>query len=84
MKEINFTPNGVCSKNMKIIVENNKIVSIDIIGGCQGYSHGVMSLLKGMDIDYIIERFDGVKCGFKSTSCPDQIAKALKQLKKEN
>ena len=63
--------------------ENNKIVDTKIIGGCPGNGLGIISLLKDQDIDYIIEKLSGIKCGFKNTSCPDQIANALREYKQK-
>lgn len=83
MKHYEYTPNGVCSKKMKFDIENNIIKNIEIIGGCPGNSLGVISLCKEQNIDNIIEKLKGIKCGFKSTSCPDQLALALEQYKKE-
>ena len=83
MKYYEYTPSGVCSKKMKFEIENDIIKNIEIIGGCPGNSQGVIALCKNQKIDYIIERLKGIKCGFKSTSCPDQLALALEQNKKE-
>ena len=82
MESLKYIPNGVCSRQYDIDYENNKIVSIRVVGGCNGNLAGLSSLLKGMDIDEAISRLEGIKCGFKPTSCPDQIAKALKTIKK--
>ena len=85
MKEYTYTPVGVCSKKMIFKIENNKIIDIDVIGGCPGNLLGIKELCKGQDIDYIINKLKNIKCGFKNTSCPDQISKALiKYKKKEN
>lgn len=79
--KITYRPKGVCSQLMDIDVEDGKIASVKVTGGCSGNLQGISSLLKGMDVDEAISRMEGIRCGFKSTSCPDQIAQALKQYK---
>ena len=81
MEKINYTPNGVCSRRMEIEVEDGKIIAVKIIGGCAGNTQGVSRLLVGMSVDEAIERLSGIRCGFKPTSCPDQLAKALIEYK---
>lgn len=81
MEKINYTPNGVCSRRMEIEVDDGKIVAVKIVGGCAGNTQGVSRLLVGMSIDEAIERLSGIRCGFKPTSCPDQLAKALIEYK---
>lgn len=76
-----YTPQGVCSQKMIIEVENNIIKSVKIIGGCAGNTVGVSRLVQGMNIDEAIKRLKGIPCGFKSTSCPDQLSKALEEVK---
>ena len=79
--KITYRPKGVCSKLMDIEVEDGKIESVKVTGGCSGNLQGISSLLKGMDVDDAISRMEGIRCGVKATSCPDQIAQALKQYK---
>lgn len=79
--KITYRPKGVCSQLMDIEVEDGKIESVKITGGCSGNLQGISSLLKGMDVDDAISRMEGIRCGVKATSCPDQIAQALKQYK---
>ncbi|MCI7623867.1 MAG: TIGR03905 family TSCPD domain-containing protein [Candidatus Limivicinus sp.] len=79
--KITYRPKGVCSQLMDIEVEDGKIESVKITGGCSGNLQGISSLLKGMDVDEAISRMEGIRCGIKATSCPDQIAQALKQYK---
>ena len=79
--KITYRPKGVCSQLMDIDVEDGKIESVKVTGGCSGNLQGISSLLKGMDVDEAISRMDGIRCGVKATSCPDQIAQALKQYK---
>lgn len=79
--KITYRPKGVCSQLMDIEVEDGKIESVKVTGGCSGNLQGISSLLKGMDVDDAISRMEGIRCGVKATSCPDQIAQALKQYK---
>ncbi len=76
-----YTPRGVCSRKMIIEIEDNKVTDLQVIGGCNGNLKGISSLVKGMDIDEVIERLEGITCGAKGTSCPDQLAQALKAYK---
>ncbi|MGN1000469.1 MAG: TIGR03905 family TSCPD domain-containing protein [Bacilli bacterium] len=82
MNEFIYNPIGVCSREMKFIIENDIIRDIKIIGGCPGYSKGLTRLLIGMNIDEVITKLKGTKCGMKATSCPEQIALALENYKK--
>ena len=79
--KITYRPKGVCSQLMDIEVEDGKIESVKVTGGCSGNLQGISSLLKGMDVDEAISRMEGIRCGVNATSCPDQIAQALKQYK---
>ena len=80
--EYRYNPNGVCSTEMIFdINENNIVKDLKVIGGCNGNLKGISSLSKGMKIDDIIVKLSDIKCGYKDTSCPDQIAKALKKYK---
>lgn len=81
---MNFRTQGVCSRSIEFNVVDNKVTNVSFDGGCSGNSQGVAALVEGMDIDEAIKRMEGIKCGFKSTSCPDQLAKALKQYKAEH
>jgi uncharacterized protein (TIGR03905 family) len=76
-----FKPRGVCSQLMELEIEDNKIVSLKVTGGCSGNLQGIAKLIAGMDVDEVIDRLDGIRCGFKNTSCPDQLAHALKKYK---
>ena len=78
--EISYKTNGVCSRNILIDIEDGIVKNVKFIGGCSGNTQGISALVKGMPIDEVIKRLEGIKCGFKSTSCPDQLAKALKSL----
>lgn len=73
-----YNPKGVCARQFTIEVEEGKVANISIVGGCSGNLQGIAALLKGMSVEEAIARMEGIRCGFKSTSCPDQIAKALK------
>lgn len=78
-----YRPRGVCSQMMEMDIEDNKLKSLKVTGGCSGNLQGIAKLVEGMDIDDVINRLDGVRCGFKSTSCPDQLAQALRHYKEE-
>ncbi len=75
---ISYRPKGVCSQLMEIEVEDGKIESVKITGGCSGNLQGISSLVRGMRVEDAIARMDGIKCGVKASSCPDQLAQALK------
>lgn len=77
-----YIPEGVCSMKMIFEIEGNIIKSLQIIGGCPGNTVGVSKLIEGRNIDEIIQMLKGIPCGFKDTSCPDQIAQALENYKK--
>ena len=78
METIQYTPTGVCSRQMEIDVEDGVIQAVRVMGGCNGNLQGIASLLKGMRVEDAIQRMEGIRCGMKSTSCPDQLAQALK------
>lgn len=82
--EFRYTPQGVCSIEMIFNIENNIIKSLKIVGGCPGNTVGVSKLVEGKNIDEVIKMLEGIPCGLKGTSCPDQVAKALKAYKKQN
>lgn len=77
-----FTPKGVCSQEMVVEIEDGIIKSAKIIGGCAGNTVGLTNLLVGMTIDEAIKRLKGIPCGLKGTSCPDQFALGLEEIKK--
>ena len=79
METIKYTPRGVCSRHMEIDVEGGVIQAVRVMGGCSGNLQGIASLLKGMTVEDAIARMDGIRCGMKPTSCPDQLAQALKK-----
>jgi uncharacterized protein (TIGR03905 family) len=76
-----YRTKGVCSQVITFEVENNKLSNVQFFGGCNGNLKGIGALVEGMDIDDVIARVEGIKCGMKQTSCPDQLAKALKEAK---
>ncbi|ATD55295.1 TIGR03905 family TSCPD domain-containing protein [Clostridium chauvoei] len=76
-----YKTSGVCSTEIHIDVEDNKIKNVEFVRGCPGNLFGISSLVKGMEIDSAIAKLKGIKCGNKDTSCPDQLAKALEELK---
>lgn len=76
-----YKTQGVCSRAIHFEVEDNKLKNVTFEGGCAGNTQGVARLIEGMDIDDAISRLDGIHCGPRPTSCPDQLAKALKQYK---
>ncbi|MBP5301453.1 MAG: TIGR03905 family TSCPD domain-containing protein [Bacilli bacterium] len=79
MKIIRYIPSGVCSQLFEISYENGIIMDIVVHGGCNGNLKGISALLKNVKIEEAIKKLEGIKCGFKNTSCPDQIAQALKK-----
>lgn len=79
-----YNTQGTCSRQIIIDVnDNNVIENVTYIGGCNGNTKGISSLVKGMKIDDVIEKLQGIQCGFRQTSCPDQLATALKQIKEK-
>lgn len=76
-----YQPRGVCSSAIDIEVDNDIISSVKFTGGCNGNLKGISSLVAGMRVDDAIEKLSGITCGMKNTSCPDQLAKALMQIK---
>lgn len=76
-----YKTSGVCSTEIHLDIEDNKIKDIEFVRGCQGNLKGICALVKGMDIDEAISKLAGIECGPRSTSCPDQLSKALIQYK---
>lgn len=79
-----YKTKGVCSREISFDIENNIIKNVTFIGGCNGNTQGVSRLIEGMDIDEAIRRIEGIDCGGRGTSCPDQLACALKEYKAQN
>lgn len=78
-----YQPKGVCSRQMTFDIEDGVIRSVDIVGGCSGNLQGISRLVEGMGVQDAIEKLQGIQCGWKPTSCPDQLSKALAAAMKE-
>ena len=78
-----FRPRGVCSQLMEIETEDGILKGLSVMGGCSGNLQGIARLVEGMPVEEVIRRLEGIRCGFKNTSCPDQLAKALKAMRAE-
>ena len=76
-----YKTKGTCSQHILFEIEDNKVKNVEFIGGCNGNLKGIASLVEGMAVDEVISRIDGIRCGMKQTSCPDQLAQALKSAK---
>ncbi|MCD8104041.1 MAG: TIGR03905 family TSCPD domain-containing protein [Lachnospiraceae bacterium] len=76
---MDYKPKGVCSRSIHIDMDGDTIKHVEFVGGCSGNTQGVARLVEGMKASDAINRLEGIRCGFKSTSCPDQLAQALKQ-----
>lgn len=74
-----YKTTGVCSRQIEFEIDNDTVKSVHFDGGCAGNTAGISSLVAGMKITDVIEKLEGTRCGFKNTSCPDQLSKALKQ-----
>ena len=75
--QYSYKPHGVCARMISFDIEDNIVNNISFSGGCSGNTKGVSALAEGMTADAIIEKLSGIRCGFKGTSCPDQLAKAV-------
>lgn len=82
--KITYRPRGVCSRLMEIEIEDGKIASVQVTGGCDGNLKGISRLLAGMEVEEAIKRMEGIRCGGKPTSCPDQLSIALRAYQREN
>ena len=76
-----YTTKGTCSREIYFEIEDGKVKNVSYLGGCNGNLKGIGSLVEGMDVDEVIARLEGTTCGGKPTSCPDQLAQALKKAK---
>ena len=76
-----YTTKGTCSRSILFDIEEGKVKNVQYIGGCNGNLKGIGSLVEGMEINDVITRLEGISCGSKGTSCPDQLAAALKQIR---
>lgn len=79
-----FKTSGVCCTEISFEVEDNIIKAVNFKGGCSGNASGISKLVVGMPVDEVINRLEGTKCGYRSTSCPDQLTKALKEWRNKN
>ena len=79
--DYSYKTSGTCSREIQFSVENGIITNVKFVGGCPGNTLGVATLCIGKPVDEVINKLEGIKCGYKPTSCPDQLAKALKQVK---
>lgn len=77
--KMSYQTTGVCSKKIDFEVENGIILDVKFVGGCAGNLLGISKLVKGMKVEEVISKLEGNRCGMKPTSCPDQLAKALKE-----
>lgn len=82
-KTISYKTQGTCSRQIDLVIDGDRIESAKFIGGCSGNTQGVSALVEGMLVDEAISRLKGIKCGFKPTSCPDQLAIALEKIKEQ-
>lgn len=83
MNQFTFRPQGVCSQLIEIETEGNIIQDVRFTGGCNGNLQGISALLKGMTVENAIDRLSDIHCGFKDTSCPDQLSRALKAMQEQ-
>ena len=79
--QFEYKTKGTCSQYIHFDIEDGKLRNVQFLGGCNGNLKGIGSLVEGMDVDEVISRLEGTTCGSKATSCPDQLAQALKQAK---
>ena len=79
-----YKTNGTCSVQIDFEVDNGVVTDVSFKGGCNGNLKGISALVEGMKIEDVVSRLSGIRCGFKSTSCPDQLAKALSQINQGN
>ena len=78
-----YKTKGTCSQMISFEIEEGKLKNVQFLGGCNGNLKGIGSLVEGMDVQTVIDRLEGTKCGMKPTSCPDQLAQALKEALKK-
>lgn len=80
-----YQTKGTCSREIHFdVTDDNKVKGVEFVGGCAGNTRGVATLVEGMDIDEVIDKLSGIPCGFRGTSCPDQLACALTQYKESH
>ena len=78
-----YVTQGTCSRQIDIETDGDRVTGISFTGGCQGNTQGIAALVQGMRIDEVIDRLGGIQCGNKGTSCPDQLARALRRIKEK-
>lgn len=78
-----YIPHGVCSRLIHVELDGNIVKNVEFVGGCSGNTQGISHLVRGMDVHEAISRLQGIRCGNKATSCPDQLSYALKQAIRE-
>ncbi len=79
MIEFNYKPKGVCSTNIKLMIEGDTLKDIEVTNGCEGNLKGIRSLVKGMKLKDVVDKLEGIDCHGRGTSCPDKIASAIKE-----
>ena len=79
--EYSYKTSGTCSREIAFEIEDGKVKNVQFFGGCNGNLKGISALVEGLDVDEVIHRVEGIRCGMKATSCPDQLAQALKAAK---
>lgn len=79
-----YRTRGVCSQAIEFEVKDGKVTGVQFIGGCSGNTQGIARLVEGMEVEEAIKRLSGIRCGFKPTSCPDQLARALSEYRQAN
>ena len=80
MRTIEFEPKGICARQITIVLDDqDRVQDLSFVGGCDGNHKGLTALVRGMKAQEAMERLSGIKCGFKQSSCPDQVAVALRQ-----
>ena len=82
LKTIQYRTHGTCCALMNVVLDDTKIVDVEFLGGCNGNLQGIRKLIIGMDIDDVAEKLQGIRCGAKPTSCPDQLSRCLIEYKK--
>ena len=83
METFIYKPNGVCSREMQITYDGDTLIDLQVIGRCNGNLKGIGKLVQGMKLEEVAKRLEGVTCGMKQTSCPDQLSKAIKEILKK-
>lgn len=78
--KLSYKTSGVCSRTITADIENGRVYNLHFEGGCNGNTKGISALVEGMQVEEVISCLEGIKCGFKGTSCPDQLAQALKSI----